>query len=24
VYGEGTWDREQRTTQWTIGMTMAF
>jgi hypothetical protein len=24
VYGEGTWDREQRTTQWTLGMTMAF
>jgi len=24
VYGEGTWDREQRTTQWTLGLTMAF
>jgi hypothetical protein len=24
VYGEGTWDRELATTQWTLGMTMAF
>jgi hypothetical protein len=24
VYAEGTWDRELRTTQWTLGLTMAF
>jgi hypothetical protein len=24
MYAEGTWDRELRTTQWTLGLTMAF